>query len=558
MSRFNTKKDNAVPEKASETGTNHAGGVGFVRDPRRELLQLAVVNMVGQDTFYESAGDRDNRFRNMVRSVAKDDPEWMLDFLRWLRDGANMRTASLVAACEAVHARLEWYQDPTLQAYRFPREIWNRQFIEVVCQRADEPAELMAYWFSRFGKRLPKPVKRGVADAARRMYSERNFLKYDSSGADIRMADVLELTHPEPDPSKPWQGDLFKHIIDDRQGRGAASPPKLKMITQRNLLTSMEKQQRRTLLQVPGGAQALADGGMTWESVAGWLQGPMDAKAWEAIIPSMGVMALVRNLKNFDEAGVSDKVAMEHVMPKLMDEKTVRLSKMFPYRMLSAERMMESRRWSGALDVALGHACKNVPAMDGRTLVLVDTSASMRNPVSMKSKVRHIDVGALFAVAMSVAGNEVDLYGFADGFFKHEINRKRSVLEQTEAFVQRVGEVGHGTETIQALVKIYDKVGEDHYKRVVIVTDMQAFSYGGSAGAWYNRPSGIVAHMPRSVSEAVPAKVPLIGVDTTGYQKSAIDASKPNRYEVGGFSDAMFKMVAMLTEDRRVSAWPWS
>jgi hypothetical protein len=50
----------------------------------------------------------------------------------------------------------------------------------------------------------------------------------------------------------------------------------------------------------------LAAAGVTWEALAGWLQGPMDKAAWEAIIPSMGVMALARNLRNFDEAGVSD------------------------------------------------------------------------------------------------------------------------------------------------------------------------------------------------------------------------------------------------------------
>ena len=31
----------------------------------------------------------------------------------------------------------------------------------------------------------------------------------------------------------------------------------------------------------------------------------MDAEAWEAVIPSMGVMALVRNLRNFDQAGIA-------------------------------------------------------------------------------------------------------------------------------------------------------------------------------------------------------------------------------------------------------------
>jgi len=37
------------------------GAPGFVREPKLELFLLAVSNMVGEDTFYEAASDRDAR-----------------------------------------------------------------------------------------------------------------------------------------------------------------------------------------------------------------------------------------------------------------------------------------------------------------------------------------------------------------------------------------------------------------------------------------------------------------------------------------------------------------
>ncbi|MGO4422458.1 LAGLIDADG family homing endonuclease, partial [Streptomyces sp. MCAF7] len=43
-----------------------------------------------------------------------------------------------------------------------------------------------------------------------------------------------------------------------------------------------------SLVTAPGG---LAAAGFTWERLAGWLQGPMDKAAWEAAIPSLGLMA---------------------------------------------------------------------------------------------------------------------------------------------------------------------------------------------------------------------------------------------------------------------------
>lgn len=48
----------------------------------------------------------------------------------------------------------------------------------------------------------------------------------------------------------------------------------------------------------------------------------------------------------------------------------------------------------------------------------------------------------------------------------------------------------------------------------------------------------------------------MFGVDTTGYGKASIDTARPGRYEIGGFSDALFRMVGLLSRDR-ATGWPW-
>jgi hypothetical protein len=78
----------------------------------------------------------------------------------------------------------------------------------------------------------------------------------------------------------------------------------------------------------------------------------------------------------------------------------------------------------------------------------------------------------------------------------------------------------------------------------VIVSDMQAFRSWGSAGR------------ELSVSEAVPPQVPMFGIDTTGYSAATIDAGKPNRYEIGGFSDKLFTLVDRLSKGTD-AGWPW-
>ena len=52
----------------------HERGVGYARDAESDLFLLAVTNMVGEDTFYERASDRDARFVDLVREVTATNP----------------------------------------------------------------------------------------------------------------------------------------------------------------------------------------------------------------------------------------------------------------------------------------------------------------------------------------------------------------------------------------------------------------------------------------------------------------------------------------------------
>jgi hypothetical protein len=517
---------------ATKTTRTFEGGKAYQRDPKSDLFLLAVTNMVGEDTFYESADVRDERYRTLVQAVAVTDPEWMLRFVTWLRLGANMRSAAVVAACEAVRARLD--ADASGSGH-------NRQLIAAACQRADEPGEVLAYWAGRYGRALPKPVKRGVADAVGRLYNEYSFAKYDSDAKGYRFGDVIDLVHPAAAADKPWQGDLFRHALDRRHNRDNPVPETLAKLTKRARLLALPVDERRGVLLAEGGAQRLAEAGMTWEALAGWLQGPMDRVAWEAVIPSMGLMALARNLRNFDEAEVSDEVAWQ-VCSRFLDADQVGRSRMLPYRWLSAYKAAPSLRWGHALEGALGHAIAGIPELPGRTLVLVDTSGSMTGRVSVRSTVTHLDIGALIGVALAdrMAGSgragAVDLVGFADVSFTHDLAKGGSVLRGVEAFTKRSGEVGHGTRMVDAIAARYS--GHD---RVVIVSDMQTFPY-------YYQGKGADSFIPDSV--------PVFGINTSGYGPSALPPGKRNRYEIGGFSDKVFTMFGLLATGD-APAWPF-
>src|SRR5574341_2402264 len=153
------------------------GALAYKRDQKSELFLLAVSNFVGVDLFHEKAPARDDRFEKLCHAVAVGDPEWFLNFVTWLRKGGNMRSASLVAGAEGTRALLA----------AGSTDGWARKLINAPLQRADEPGEMLAYWARysevKTGKalKLPKPVKRGVADAVRRLYTDRNLLKWDTA-----------------------------------------------------------------------------------------------------------------------------------------------------------------------------------------------------------------------------------------------------------------------------------------------------------------------------------------------------------------------------------------
>ncbi|MCP3758638.1 TROVE domain-containing protein [Streptomyces sp. TBY4] len=527
MARFNLLRSKAAPaaptspvRSTGRRAANAHGSPGFVRDPRSELFLLAVANFVTQRTAYESGEARDDRFGALVRTLAVEDPEWTAGLLGWLRRDGSMRTASLVGAAEYVKARLD------AGATGGPS---NRQVVDSVLLRADEPGELLAYWTATYGRSVPKPVKRGIADAVRRLYSGTSLLKYDTASRGYRFGDVLNLVHPSPDPAKPWQGELFRYALDRRHNPETAEVPAgNRTLLAHRALMELPVEERRAVVTAADGAERLAAAGMTWEALAGWLQGPMDAAAWEAVIPSMGAMALLRNLRNFDEAGVSDEVA-ERVAAKISDPETVARARQFPFRYLAAHQHAPSLRWAYPLERALGHSLAHVPALPGRTLVLVDRSGSMWSPLSDRSRLGRADAAAVFGTALALRAEDADLVQFGSTSKAVDFGRGESVLKVLERF-EDLG----GTLTAEAVRAHY--AGHD---RVLIVTDEQAtYAYGGDPTA------------------LVPDTVPVYTWNLAGHRVGHAPSGAANRHTFGGLTDAAFRMVSLI-EDGRDARWPW-
>lgn len=489
----------------------HEGGAAYLRDAESELFLLAATNMVGEDTFYERAPDRDARFAGLVHQVTAANPAFVAGLAPYLRQTMLMRSAALVLAAEYVAAG-------------GPH---GRAVVDAVLQRADEPAEMLGYWLTVHGRNVPMALKRGVADAARRLYTERAALRYDGLSRQVRMADVLELTHPRPRDDR--QSALFRWLLDRRHHDDAtADRPRLPVLAEAASLDSVAPEDRRAVLRHR--PTAVAEAGVSWERLSGWLPGGMDAEAWTHAIPSMGVMALIRNLRNFDEAGIGDD-AVDMVIAKITDAGEVAKARLFPYQVWAAYNHAPSDNWKRALGRTLDHTVANIPALDG-TLVVIDTSGSMQAPVSGRSKLSRVEVAAVMAMATVRRAGDVDVVIFGERNRRLRGLAGISVLAGVAQVVGLVGSVGHATNGHTAIAQHFDP---KRHQRVVLFTDDQQHDSGRVR----------LDHVPL-----------LYTFNLAGYRPSALPAGERGRFTLGGFTDATFTVMKVL-EGGRNAGWPF-
>ena len=552
MTAFNRKNTRSAVFSPIKTNTKattrtYNGAPGFERDAKSDLFLLAAGSFFGQDAFYESGNDQADRFRALVSVNTGQDPAWTARFLTWLRGEGNIRTGAIVGAVEYART-LQEITKAAGEPAPLHEDITARAVVRSVLQRADEPGEMLAYYTSRYGRSIPIAIKRGIADAIvghkvnRPLYSEYTALKYDTSSHGFRFADVLELVHPtgeHPEVKGTDTASLFQWIVDRRHNRTDFIPAGLHMVM-RNAAIRSEVHDPSRILRDPN---LLEGSGLTWEDALSLWGSKLDkAKLWEAMIPSMGYMARLRNLRNFDQAGVSDSVALK-LAAELADPEAVAKSRQLPMRFLSAYRAAPSLRWGYALETALEHSLQSVPELKGRTLILVDTSGSMHSPFSKDGTLMRWDAATVFGLALARRALFADLVSFSGGYWGNQRDGSKVFpMAQGESLLKSLDRwkgggyfIGGGTDTAGAVQRHYR-----NHDRVVILTDEQADYHGNT-----------------DVTATVPQDRMVYTFNLAGYSRGHAPSGSGTRHTFGGLTDAGFRMINLIERGRNAD-WPWS
>jgi hypothetical protein len=335
----------------SKAARTHEGAKGRAFAPEQELRRALMNCMLWEDQFYEDGVAIADRIGALVPKVK---PEAVARMAIEAREDMKLRHAPLLVvremACHETHRALV------------------ADTLERVIQRPDELTEFLAiYWANELGpmqqrkrQAVSAQAKKGLARAFAK-FDAYQLAKYDRDGA-VRLRDVLFLTHAKPKDEA--QEKIWKQLVDGK-------------------LTSPE----------------------TWEVA---LSGGADKKAtFERLIAEkkLGALALLRNLRNMQIAGVSKKA-----IGKALDE--MRTDRVLPYRFIAAAQ--HAPDLEPELEHAMFRSIEGHAKLKGKTILLVDVSGSMDAQLSGRSEMRRLEAAVGLAVLAREIGEDVEIFTFSD------------------------------------------------------------------------------------------------------------------------------------------------
>lgn len=313
----------------------HEGGQAGRISPYKELRRSVLSCLLWEDGFYETGSATATRIAELC---AKIEPSQIASLAIEARENMKLRHVPLFLAVELSRRK----GSGSLVA----------SVLASVVQRADELAEVLAmYWRDKpkdKGRRTGgaishRGIKTGLAVAFQK-FDEYRLAKYDRANA-VKLRDALFLCHAKPKDD--MQAELWKRLIAGT-------------------------------LETPD----------TWEVE---LSAGKDKRAtFERLLSEkkLGGMAVLRNLRNMQEAGVSESMIRERL--------EIGIERALPFRFVTAARY--APRLEDSLEKGMLRAIEGMPKLPGKTGLMVDVSGSMDGKLSEKGETLRVDAACGLAI----------------------------------------------------------------------------------------------------------------------------------------------------------------
>lgn len=349
---------------------NSEGHAAYAMSDKSKLVTQVLTSFFDESKFY---GDNSADMQKTIVNVIKQDPEFVSKLAVFARRVFNMRSVSHVLTAYLAHEN--------------EGKSYVRDTIKGVALRGDDLTEIMAFYLATFGKPISNALKKGVNDVIVG-FDEYTLAKYKGSGKAVKMRDLLCLCRPTPKNDE--QASTFKRCLENT-------------------------------LETP----------LTWETELS--ANGNNAETWEKLIDSgkVGYMALLRNLSNIIKANPAN---IDKVYAKLQDPEAVKRSKQLPFRYLSAYKTIQpiaSKKAFDVLENAVDAAVNNLPYLPGKTIIAVDVSGSMSDPISAKSDIHCCEIAMMLGTIANRICEDSEFYTFNTMLNKYPISTHSGIIETT-------------------------------------------------------------------------------------------------------------------------------
>ncbi len=513
---------------------NEAGGRAYTLAPRHALAQLAATGCFN-GTYYAQADEQLATLKTLVDQVT--DNVFLAKLAVYSRERAMMKDMP-VALLLALSKR-----DPALFRKVFDRVVDNGRTLRTLVQ------------FVRSGQFGRKGLSYSLQRAVQRWLNSASVEKLLSAsiGNDPSLRDVLRLARPTPADNT--RRALFGWLTDKPIERWAPAT-EADLPEEVLALAAFRKAESAE-------AQILILGNMhaRWDLLADTAKG---SAVWAAIARKMGPQALRMNLNTLVRHGVigpDNREMIDYVAARLADPDEIRRSRQFPYQFLAAYMNASDevpQKIKAALHTAAEIACGNVPELPGPVVIGLDVSGSMGSPVTgnrgwvghprsgSASKMRCVDVAALFAAAILRRNPESVVIPFDTAAYEAKVDPTDSVLSLAERLA---GYGGGGTNCSLPLAAANARYANRKFAGCVLVSDQESW-----VGAGQNGSTAVMTEWQAFVRNQVRlhgngfAGPKLVCIDLQPYTTTQAP-ERSDILNVGGFSDAVFSVVASFLAD---------
>jgi 60 kDa SS-A/Ro ribonucleoprotein len=347
---------------------NGASGFTWAIDDWARLSRFLILGVDGP-TYYASEQKlvRENA-QAVLRCMALDGTRTVDEIVKVSLAGRNPKQQPVIFALAACTAA----EDPATRSYALAA-------VNKVC-RTGTQLFLFAGYVEQF-----RGWGRGLRRAVGQWYLDRDadalayqLIKYQQrDGWSHR--DLLRLSKPQPERDSATDVALRWAVGKTADGLPANAP------------ALMHAHQAALVAATPSDTAALVRASrLPWEALQS--QHLRSSEVWTALIPTMGLGALVRNLGRMTAIGtlVSGNEAVDTVLARLSDSESLRSARLHPISVLSAlltyragRGVRGSTTWApvtsviDALDGAFYASFANVEPAGKRTLLALDVSGSM-------------------------------------------------------------------------------------------------------------------------------------------------------------------------------------